>query len=363
MGETRKKRHTKQACWIVITTLVAAAGTSAQTPDATTLLSRCKASLDKFDSFIVESESSAEVRKKFPHESLHDESHRCSEIRYDGTIPHPRIYLRTRYWGYISSLLPDVPRKKALQTSWLARENLFLRVSVNPRGPKHDLAVFNKPQDTRPRPGLLTRTVGTGPLLGFFEGDDRRVDEILATARRLSVRPRMQPADAGGPQCYVLEGWVKPEDRYTLWLAPDHGYLPAKVIIRKGTKGKYYEHDRGEYERLFTSFKNVRFEKKGDAWIPVEADLEFKRSFKKGYYYAHKCHHKITRFELHPDHAALRSFEPNDIREGAEVCHVGRDEEYVWKGGKAVPVEKTKHARHELTPQPVKRCVRERSGR
>jgi hypothetical protein len=53
------------------------------------------------------------------------------------------------------------------------------------------------------------------------------------------------------------------------------------------------------------------------AWIPVEGYLRRNRSYRNGDYEKSVEHLKITEITLNPDHQALRSFVPDDIKNGA----------------------------------------------
>jgi len=85
------------------------------------------------------------------------------------------------------------------------------------------------------------------------------------------------------------------------------------------------------------SLKNVRFEKIGNVWVPMEADMQQAEDNGSK---TTKWHHKRTEMALNPDFEALKAFAADDIPEGTKVIFKGQDDktEYTWQDGH--PVEK-----------------------
>jgi hypothetical protein len=132
-----------------------------------------------------------------------------------------------------------------------------------------------------------------------------------------------------GILCYVLEG-VYEKDKYTIWLDPQHGYNIAKAVVqRPRTNVPGLQSFRAE-------FKNVRFKKIDGKWLPVEANLEDRFDYNNGHYCTDSYHVKVTEMVFDPDHDSLRSFVPDDIKDGTKVpFYIGSPNrpyypQYIW---------------------------------
>ena len=90
--------------------------------------------------------------------------------------------------------------------------------------------------------------------------------------------------------------------------------------------------------RVFSSIKNVHFEKIDDVWVPVEADIVKHFTRPNGDFTKQKLHCKRTEIILNPDHDALGSFLPTDIPNGARVSIAGiHNIRYIWQDGELIP--------------------------
>ena len=58
-------------------------------------------------------------------------------------------------------------------------------------------------------------------LLGFYSGNNGRIDKVLRQERRVSVRERME--NVGGANCYVIDA-VTRYGRQTVWIDPERGH-------------------------------------------------------------------------------------------------------------------------------------------
>jgi hypothetical protein len=70
--------------------------------------------------------------------------------------------------------------------------------------------------------------------------------------------------------------------------------------------------------------EDVRFRRIDDVWIITEAVVRHRWDFKNGDFTDVTQHCKLTDITLNPDHEALRSFLPDDIRDGSRVDAPGR---------------------------------------
>jgi hypothetical protein len=169
-------------------------------------------------------------------------------------------------------------------------------------------------------------------LRGYFYGDHKRVDSILRDADNISVRDNTQ--SIGGSDCYVIDA-VTRHGKYTIWVDPVHGYNIAKAISRK-TRGDQWSHGilKGK-AKIFFSMKNVRFKKIDGVWVPMEADTYSSQTWSRGKFWKCRSHTRRTEFILNPDHDALGSFLPDDIRDGAKIYSINgvRTRGYTWRNG------------------------------
>jgi hypothetical protein len=152
-------------------------------------------------------------------------------------------------------------------------------------------------------------------LLGHFLGYMsawRRLDGVLRSARSISVRPK--PETIKGAVCYVLEADTE-YGRFVLWLDSEHGYHPARVraSVRVGddigVPGNPSVITSAEAITRDYRMDNVRFEKVGDVWVPMEADAKRLVVLVNEHGFCEeRNHYKRTKIVLNPDHDALGSF-------------------------------------------------------
>jgi len=147
-------------------------------------------------------------------------------------------------------------------------------------------------------------------LSGYYYPFDGRVDRLLRKARNLSVRRTTEKV--GRSLCYVING-VYEKDKYTIWLDPEHGYHIAKAVVerpRSNVQG---------LQGFRCEIKNVRFKKIDGRWIPVSANLENRFDYNNGHYSNSSYHFKVTELVFNPNHNALGSFMPDDIKDGTWI--------------------------------------------
>lgn len=177
--------------------------------------------------------------------------------------------------------------------------------------------------------------------LGGYIGSDERLDSILRKADRIEVQKATQKV--GDSECFVIKADTK-NGRYEVWLDPEHGFHPAK-LLHEASEGDYSDrHLMAKGESATEYLKNVRFEKVGDVWIPVEADSGSDLRGAQGDFTKDNYHYKRTNIVLNPDHNKLGSFDDplenpsNDpeLTNGTRVLLNYLSTEYTWQGGKIV---------------------------
>ena len=144
--------------------------------------------------------------------------------------------------------------------------------------------------------------------------------------------------------CYLIEAAIKDSGKYKLWLDPEHGYNIAKSTFRQtgGLQENGEPYPKGL--TIYSSRKVLSFEKIDGIWVPMEAEVEGGRTTRGGEYFKNKYHAERTEFILNPDHDALGSFVPKDVKNGAVVNISGVEGindhiDFTWKDGKATDSE------------------------
>lgn len=175
------------------------------------------------------------------------------------------------------------------------------------------------------REGIIKQSYSI--LSGYYYPFDGRVDRLLRKARNLSVRRTIEKV--GRTPCYVIDGAYE-KDKYTIWIDPEHGYHIAKAVVeRPKSNVQGLQSFRGE-------IKNVRFKKIDSKWVPVSANLENRFDYQNGHYSNGSYHFKVTEMVFNPDHEALRSFVPDEVKDGTKVpFYIGSPHrpyypQYVW---------------------------------
>ena len=189
----------------------------------------------------------------------------------------------------------------------------------------------------------LSRLFGISYIVGYV-GSDERLDAILRTAYRISVRETTE--NVGGSWCFVIDADTKC-GRYTVWLDPEHGFHPARVR-RKAGRGDY-THSRlmSEGQTALTYVDTVRFEKVDDIWVPMEAYAGCDRRMPSGDFVKEDYHYKRTQIVLNPDHDKLGSFADPILEDPSndpelingtrfEIDIDGRTTEPTWQNGKLI---------------------------
>jgi hypothetical protein len=187
----------------------------------------------------------------------------------------------------------------------------------------------------------LINTRGEG-LQGRMSGDDLYINAIFRGAK-ITVTVREKPERVGDSDCYVIEARTN-RGKYILWMDPNHGYNIARAeVSRSGndilgkkplaeSKTPY-----GQYVSDKYSFRDVRFKKIGDIWVPMEATMKSIDIYSDGKK-SDKCittiQYKRTEVIVNPDHDALGSFVPK-FPNGSTVRVLGVPRvRFTWKDGK-----------------------------
>jgi hypothetical protein len=306
-------------------------------PTAFELLDKYAETQDKLQSFIVKFENtryhaSTSLPGRLPRLGP-SEPKGYHEYRFDGKRSK-RLFCM---WGHVGMSPEFTPKDRAKYGSRLWDGETFFQYggqekhASSPFGSVTQITNFKDNIEE----GRKTFCHAYLMLRGYFYGDYERVDSIVRDADTISVQDNTQ--SIGASDCYVINAVTK-HGKYKLWIDPAHGYNIAKAIARK-TRGDLNSHGllKGKAKALF-SMKNVRFKKIEGLWVPMEADTYSSQTWSKGEFWKSSGHIKRTEFILNPDHDALGSFLPDDIRDGAPVSLINgvRTKGYTWRNGEPV---------------------------
>jgi len=324
-------------------------------PTALELLDKYVETQNKLKSFILKAQtsrrgkSSTRAMGKFSTDYSYE-----YELRSDGS----RVRVRRNIWGRPNSRL-DLAKDEALYRSRLWDGETFFRyyrAANSKRAPLGELSItrIEEENNKRTKSKNLDRESPGNFIRGYLPADTDRIDTILRKANTISVRDETE--NIGGADCYVIEAQTK-HGRYKVWIDPSHGYHIAKATAKRGAGNVVAP---GNYklsgsETRFFLLENVRFTKLDDVWVPVEADLAYGSTYHGDNYFDNtKIHHKVTDIILNPDHDALGSFLPDDIRDGAPVYFINgvRVKGYTWRN--VGPVDEKGHKVDYKTNKPEK---------
>ncbi|MHC4397203.1 MAG: thioredoxin domain-containing protein [Planctomycetota bacterium] len=295
------------------------------------LLNRYADTQDKLQSsYIIKTEHINVLNAQSGHFDIHDlKAKMFTDIRTDGD----RCCARCYQWGDQPRGKP-LSRAKAGYLSSLWDGKYSSSYTRGGRSRRNDLGrLIFRSEGADDFKGILITRSRVCQQLGFFFGDEERVDLVLRTSENISVRDKKEKA--GASDCYVIDAVVKNRGRYTLWIDPEHGYNIARARVIKGENDEIYgKIPKGIKFNAVASIDNVRFEKINDLWVPAEADIEIDQKWDKGQFEHDKMHSKLVEMILDPDHDALGSFDRgNDVKDGAVVRFYDRPGTYRWLRG------------------------------
>lgn len=295
-----------------------AAGAPASSPTASELLDKFAKAQDQITSFIAKGEETTTgtgnglgYRSRF-------------EMRFDGR----RVCDRSWSWGQVTR-----------ERKWSKEDPWYLSHLRGVGDTQYEYQYASKTDlghvfATKPRRRLVPECVTPLNLFYLWNDPDRVDVSMREAAPALRLRERMEPAGWVPSPCYVLEARTS-KGHYTLWLDPAHGYQMAKAELRQ-SPGDLVGTNRLK-GNVLSLVRRVRFEQVAGIWVPMEAE-KFSQHDAAAGGGTSDWHYKLTEFILNPDHERLRSFVPDDIREGAEVSYQGapgdrRVIKGVWRKG------------------------------
>lgn len=308
------------------------------------LLDKFAETQDKLQSFIIKTEIENESNVSLSGEDgiLNGvkKGYELGEIRFDGH----RNYYRYKKWGDVGR--HKIPKGDPIYTSFLFDgeqkiQNHIRNHTLNPPRPYPSFVVIRRNEYLTDRGRYDSITMGAGQsLAGYLFSDHERIDSVLSISDSISVQDK--PEKIGTFDCYVIEAVVKNRGKYTIWIDPKHGYNIAKAVVKKGLGDWAFKKDyvlTGKAS-VFSSIRNVRFEKIDGVWIPMEANIVKNFTRPNGDFTKQKIRCKRTEIILNPDHDRLGSFLPTDIPNKAQVSvYPITNTRYIWQDGEVLDAD------------------------
>ena len=257
------------------------------------------------------------------------------EIRFDGK----RFYSHTCPWGHFGMRAEPIPRD-TLHWFRLWDGEVFFQYAVSEdkdkfaSSPFGTVKIYNYKNNVEKGQNIY-KIYTRLPLQGYCYEDKERVDVMLRQADNLSVRNKLERI--GESDCYVIDAKGK-HGTYRVWIDPSHGYHIAQAEVRRTTGDLRLGNPMGGKSKLIYSLKNIRFQKINNVWIPIEGDRKINQTYGTGSFWRSSGHIKRTEVIINPDHEALGSFVPDDIRNGAyvKIMDFPIKPHNMWRDGKFV---------------------------
>jgi hypothetical protein len=330
----------------------ALAAEAAVPPTVSDLLDKYTQALDSTQSFISTSESSFLSTSRVPSWGMETHNARSlyrSEERTDGG---GHLYGKHLRWGNVGASEQHLTETNArynlsvVGDDFMYNDDKGLGQTRYKGHVTYQVKGSSEYEKYKATSGYYNGDTVLGYFLGYMSAW-RRLDEMLKGARSISMRPK--PEIIKGAVCYVLEANTK-FGRFTLWLDSEHGYLPARIraSVRVGDDighpGSPSVITSQEGITRDYSVDNVRFEKVGDVWVPMEADAKRYVVLGNEHGFSDETeHYKRTKIVLNPDHDALGSFadpmknpalDPELVN--GTIVYLGSGQKNTWQDGTVV---------------------------
>ena len=330
------KNAVKICAIVVFVSLAGSRADAAQAPTAAELLDKYTENADKMKSIIFKTYSLSEIERTYStpgQPATKHQIHSEDEFRRDGN----RGFWSFVRWGNVGP-----------GEGWREKGDVYgSRLYDGECFYQHDKARHSK---TFPngRVYIIRKNVDRGSiqlategsvLLGFFSGNDGRIDTVLRQARRMSVRDRMERV--GDSSCYVIDAVTK-YGRQTVWMDPEKGHNVRKIVISRqpGDRNGSLLLKKGQKFDCMCEF--LSFRKAADAWIAEQFTGTMAQYLSPRDVHSGKSNGKLLEVTLDPNHEALGSFSPHDVSNGAVVYLMDvKRRTYTWQDGKVVDKDGT----------------------
>jgi len=302
----------------------------AEGPGARELLEKFRATENQTTSFIAKAQNKLEYLDTI--NNYEGVKYTSTEFRTDGN----RVCHRQHLWGDVTPYARDIGKDEPRYRSFLWDGEMFIEYRPSVTSMKYTRAYIRK--DDKQKKTMVAVGYRGAPLLGIFEGDYDPIDSVFLGPDTTSLSVRDQMESVNGYRCYVLDAETK-RGKYSVWLDPTHGYniSKAEVVRRKGDL-VYGSKEPMAHGKIKFSLTKVSFKKIDEVWIPMDATEKVSWLADGPGKMVTTVHHTRTEVVLNPDHEALSSFKPDDIKNGTHVFLLGAPgARYSWQDGKLVP--------------------------
>ena len=296
-------------------------------PTIEELTAACAANYDRLQSWIVRSTQSIESRSargdvKYVH---------AYDIRFDGN----RASVRWHEWGELHEGAKPVPQEKAKykSLSWYGDRYVNYGRSSDPNNAGSAII------DARPRERDVKFLQHRNPcsyLAGFCcLAAYERIDAVFRQARTISVRDEREIVN--GVECYVIDANT-PNGNIRAWIDPQHGYSIARIDQRRSRAEGHLDYGEPmQMKEVTFTLQCTRLGIVDGVWLPMEFEWTAHSVRANGESATDKRQVRIDEAILNPDHDALGTLVPSDIRNGADVwVPPVLQIRYTWKDGKLV---------------------------
>ncbi len=305
--------------------------------DISVILAGYAQNRDQVKSYVMKSEMNTtfNVKTSDPHYAPYNgiwKQYNMQELRTDGD----RYYLKDWRWGDDRRKGVEVVKDDANYNSRLYNGDKAYQINYSTAYPKYPDQIIVYPGGSKTlQEATLCRGIKGHAAFGYFEGDlNTRIDKLLEDS---DVKIQAQNETVNGYSCRVITADTL-NGEYKLWFAPENGY---SIVKATKTEKEGDIHNGSPTPKGYSGFKVfevVKMIEVDGVWIPTEVHFKGKTTYANGDCSQTEHVFKINTFNLNPDHELLKSFEIDDIRDGANVIiHGVNNIQYTWQDGKLIP--------------------------
>jgi hypothetical protein len=328
--------------------------------DISAILAGYAQNQDRVKSYLMQLEMNTtfDAKSSDPHYAAYNgtwKEYNMQEIRTDGN----RYHLKDLRWGDDMRNGVEIAKDNAKYNSLLYNGDKAYQNNYSTFFPKKPDSVIVYPGgDKTLQEDTLCRGIKGHAAFGYFEGDlNTRIDKLLKDS---DVKMQARNENVNGYSCRVITADTS-NGKYQLWFAPENGYSIIKATKTEKGGDIHCAYPNPEGLSGFQVLEVTKMIEVNGVWIPTEIHFKGKTVFANGDYSGAESVCKINTVNLNPDHELLKSFEIDDIRNGARVTVIGTPGiTYTWQDGTLVPdVDKavvSELDKMSLLQNLVKRC-------
>jgi hypothetical protein len=246
------------------------------------------------------------------------------------------------------SFLLDAAQGKSTQDR-LVHTSQYVNIFGGQQKKDPTAVMFSKKGSKHLAENISDRWIALTFIDGYCPGSGgRRVPELMLEMEQLE---HVGDAEVGGKTCHIVAGQSK-DGKFTLWLAPEFGFLPLKAAYEKGpndlmndeplSRRKHAVNGPDKPALRMTSWSEtidqVTIAAFGSAHVPTAAHLSDSTRFDNGAERASETTVTRDHIELNPSFEGTDAFRV-DVPEGFPVSNLDDADSgvrYVWHNGTPV---------------------------